>query len=96
VELATVLVIGGVLAAVAISSFARAGASRSAEAAARLVRDLGNAQGLAMQSARTTWVVFVADGRSYRVWSEGDGSAGNLTRVPLRDVEFKRGFHASI
>ena len=85
VELATVLVIVGVLAAVAIPSLSRVGASRSAVAAARLVRDLGYAQGFAMHSGRTTWVVFAADGRSYQVCAEPEGSAGRLFRVPLRD-----------
>ena len=85
VELVAVMLIVGILAAVAIPALGGLTARRGAIAAARVVRDLEYARGLAVHDGATTWVVFAAGGGSYQISAEPAGSAGRADRVAVRD-----------
>ncbi|MCX5688429.1 MAG: prepilin-type N-terminal cleavage/methylation domain-containing protein [Planctomycetota bacterium] len=85
VELVAVMAIVGILAAVAIPTLQGLTARRGAIAAARLVRDLDYARGVAVHDGATTWVVFSPAGASYQISAEPVGTTGRVDRVPVRD-----------
>jgi MSHA pilin protein MshC len=85
VELVTVLVIIGILAAVAVPAVASFSGSRSAVAAQRIARDLSFARHLATSSGRRTWAVFSVPANSFAVLAEPTGSPGRVNAITCSD-----------
>lgn len=85
VELITVVVIIGVLAAVAVPAVGSFAATRSAVAAHRIVRDLTFARHRATSSGRRTWVAFNIPANTLTVLAEPAGNPGRVNAITFSD-----------
>jgi prepilin-type N-terminal cleavage/methylation domain-containing protein len=85
VELIIVLVVVGVVAAVALPSLASVGGSRSAIAARVMVRDVTYARERAIATGARTWVVFNVGASSYSVLGEDPANPGRFGALALKD-----------
>lgn len=85
VELAVVIVIAAILAAVAVPTMDRIGETRAGMATTMLARDLAFARQYAVATGRRTWVEVRVDGDGWDLLVEPVGSEDRSTAVPLVD-----------
>lgn len=86
IELAAIVVILAILAAVAAPSLARIPGIRTAVAAEQLAGDLGFARGWALATGVRCWVVFDLSAQEYCILVEDSDAAGRGGATPLMEV----------
>lgn len=85
IELIVVMLIAGIIAAVAAPTLSNVASTRRAMAAQLTVRDLDYARERAISSGTRCWVVFSAGTNSYSVLGENPASPGRLNASVLSD-----------
>lgn len=84
-ELIAVIVVLAVISAVVVPALTNLGATRQAEAASRLVRDLQLARQRSVAHAVRTWVVIDGAAQQYALYVEDAAAPGRAGRVPMID-----------
>jgi prepilin-type N-terminal cleavage/methylation domain-containing protein len=85
IELIVVMLIAGIIAAVAAPTFSNMASTRRAMAAQITVRDLDYARERAISSGTRCWVVFSTGTNSYSVLAENPSSPGRVGATVLND-----------
>lgn len=84
-ELIVVMVIAGIIAAVAAPTFSNIASTRRAMAANVTLRDLDYARERAISSGTRCWVVFSTGTNSYSILAENPSSPGRVGAIVLSD-----------
>ena len=85
VELAVIIALMAILAAVAVPTLDRIGESRAGMASSMLARDLAFARQYAVATGRRTWLVVREDGDGWDLLVEPAGSQDRSAAVPMAD-----------
>jgi len=85
VELAAVMVVMAIVAAIAVPALSNVAATRRGYAARQVLRDLSFARERALNTGLRSWVIFTTSSNSYSVKAEPAGSPGRSNAVTLTD-----------
>jgi prepilin-type N-terminal cleavage/methylation domain-containing protein len=90
VELIAVMVLIGIMGAVAVPAISRANEARAGLAAPLIARDLCYARDAACSSGLATWTVFTTGTSTYSMFQESRTSPGRAGRTPMIDTSTGR------
>ena len=92
VELVAVMVLAGILAAVAVPAVGSISSTRAAAVQRQVQRDLSYARERAVSTGRGTWVTFSPVANTYAILQEPLGSPGRANAITVVDPATGRGF----
>ncbi len=96
IELIAVILVIGILSAIAVPTMGSLKTTRSAAAARRILRDLSYARERAIATGCRTWVVFSVATNTYSVLAEPKGNPGRSNAVTMTDPATGNNYVASL
>ena len=92
IELMVIIVILGILSAVAVPALSSIDDNRASVAARQLVRDLGYARQHALATGTVTWVVFDTGAETWSLLAEDPSNPGRVNATAMTDVSTQSDF----